>query len=107
MQNQEKSALSCSSLSIRRLAASSKTLSLLSVSEGFLVNRSNCLMKISIFLGNPPADQRTPEVEFSRSLSRGGSMKKSRFTDSQILAVLKQAEAGIPVPQLCREHGIS
>jgi len=34
-------------------------------------------------------------------------MKKSRFTDGQILAVLKQAEAGTPVPQLCREHGIS
>jgi putative transposase len=34
-------------------------------------------------------------------------MKKSRFTNSQILAVLKQAEAGTPVPQLCREHGIS
>lgn len=34
-------------------------------------------------------------------------MKKSRFTDSQILAVLKQSEAGMPLPDLCREHGIS
>lgn len=34
-------------------------------------------------------------------------MKKSRFTDSQIIAVLKQAEGGTPVPELCRTHGIS
>ena len=34
-------------------------------------------------------------------------MKKSRFTDSQILSVLKQAENGIPAPELCREHGMS
>lgn len=34
-------------------------------------------------------------------------MKKSKFSDSQILSILKQAESGTPVPQLCREHGIS
>lgn len=34
-------------------------------------------------------------------------MKKSKYTDSQILAILKQAESGTPVPQLCREHGMS
>jgi putative transposase len=34
-------------------------------------------------------------------------MKTSRFTDSQIMAILKQAESGIPVPELCREHGMS
>jgi putative transposase len=34
-------------------------------------------------------------------------MKKSRFSDSQIMAILKQAETGMPVPELCREHGMS
>ena len=34
-------------------------------------------------------------------------MKTSRFTESQIIGILKQAEAGTPVPQLCREHGMS
>lgn len=34
-------------------------------------------------------------------------MKTSRYSDSQIMAILKQAEAGTPVPELCREHGMS
>ena len=34
-------------------------------------------------------------------------MKKSKFTDSQILSILKQAEGGAVVPELCREHVIS
>lgn len=34
-------------------------------------------------------------------------MKKPRHTDSQILAILKQSEAGTAVPDLCREHGMS
>ena len=34
-------------------------------------------------------------------------MKNSRYSDSQIIAILNQAEAGTPVPDLCREHGMS
>ncbi len=34
-------------------------------------------------------------------------MKKSRYTDSQILSILKQNEAGAKVADLCREHGMS
>jgi putative transposase len=35
------------------------------------------------------------------------SMKMSRFSEPQILAILRQAEGGVPVPELCREHGMS
>ena len=34
-------------------------------------------------------------------------MRKSRYSDSQILAILKQNENGIAVPELYREHGMS
>lgn len=32
-------------------------------------------------------------------------MKKSKFSDTQIINILKQADSGVPVAQLCREHG--
>ena len=34
-------------------------------------------------------------------------MKTSQYSDSQIMAILKEAEAGTSVPELCREHGMS
>jgi putative transposase len=33
-------------------------------------------------------------------------MKRNRFTDEQIIGILKEHEAGTPVAQLCRKHGV-
>ena len=35
------------------------------------------------------------------------SMKRSRFSEEQIIAILKEHEAGLPVADLCRKHGVS
>ncbi len=34
-------------------------------------------------------------------------MKKARFTETQIIGILKEEDAGIPVKEICRKHGIS
>jgi len=34
-------------------------------------------------------------------------MKMTRYSEPQILAILRQAEGGMPVAELCREHGMS
>jgi len=34
-------------------------------------------------------------------------MKTTRYSEPQILAILRQAEGGVPVAELCREHGMS
>ena len=34
-------------------------------------------------------------------------MRKSRFSEEQIIGILKEQQAGLPVAELCRKHGIS
>jgi transposase-like protein len=34
-------------------------------------------------------------------------MKMTRYSEPQILAILRQAEGGVPMAELCREHGMS
>ena len=45
-------------------------------------------------------------MKYACKLNTGENYEKAHFTDSQILAILKQAESGVPIPELCREHGI-
>ena len=46
-------------------------------------------------------------MKFGLAQPEGQKMKRSRFSEEQIIAILKEHEAGLPVADLCRKHGVS
>jgi len=47
-------------------------------------------------------------VEFSGKIEQGEfQMKRSKFTERQIIKILKEAESGVPIGDLCRQYGFS
>jgi putative transposase len=59
---------------------------------------------ISVTDGYPPQNHRWKRWKY---LGENFYMKKSKFSDSQIMQAIKRVEAGLPVPDLCRDIGIS
>jgi hypothetical protein len=44
-------------------------------------------------------------LKFALAQDEDQSMKRNRFTEEQIIGILKEHEAGVPVADLCRKHG--
>src|ERR1700751_2132435 len=45
-------------------------------------------------------------LEFALAQRKDQSMKRSRFSEEQIIGILKEHEAGVSVADLCRKHGV-
>ena len=59
-------------------------------------------------MGNPPPKLKGCESRiFSAIMHEEILMKMTRYSEPKILAILRQAEGGVPVSELCREHGMS
>ena len=46
-------------------------------------------------------------MKFALAHDKDQSMKRSRFSEKQIIGILKEHEAGVSVADLCRKHGVT
>ncbi len=76
------------------------------MNQAILTELGDSLVKGSLNCKLPPTTDRR-NVELSGRMTQEVLMKTSRFSETQIVAILKQADAGVKVKDLCREHGIS
>ena len=73
-------------------------------------NPGGCLARAVIIPKNKRLENWTSPaliIDGDENEPTAGAANKSRFTEPQIVAILNHGESGVPVPDLCREYGIS
>jgi transposase len=68
------------------------------------------IASILVMNGPPPEKPDQPKLERFATLqpsNKGGDMKKSKFSEEQIVVALRQVDAGAPIPEVTRRLGIS
>ena len=71
--------------------------------DGFRTEVRN--RRAAVVLTLPP--EAYPGLKWSLALRKDQTMKRKRFTEEQIIAILKEHEAGVATADLCRKHGVS
>ena len=71
-----------------------------------------CGVGLAVDLGVEPDDEwpeprKIPRLKWESVLLGDGFMRKSRFSEEQIIAILRKQEQGRPMREVCRQHGIS
>jgi len=74
-------------------------------SAGKSIPRIDCFSRLDVDL--PPPRKFPHSIVESAQLSRSRRMRKSRFTETQIIGMIKEQEAGLPVADICRKHGVN
>ena len=71
----------------------------------------NCSYKLRLILSfrnsNYPAPWGVPAVRYSPFFERRRTMRRSKYSEEQIIGILKEHDAGLSTAEVCRKYGVS